>query len=389
MRIEEGITAWHALAPSFAERGIYLPDARAVVPKGTPISRDYKAMYAAQDAVMAADSMSGIVGFDEMYFATDAQPTLQTLPNSGIPWFLSNFVDPAVYQILFAANKAAKIFGERRSGTWVDTSAMFPTVEHEGEVSSYGDYNENGHTGANTNWPNRQAYLYQTIKEYGELEIARAGLGRVNWVQELDAAAAMIMDKFQNLSYFYGIDGLENYGALNDPNLSAAITPSPKAYGGTQWIVNGVVKATPNEVYTDIQSLYSQLVSQTNGLIDQETKMVLALSPASSVAITGVNNFNVDVTDQIKKNFPNIRIETAVQYGAASATNNQGYQGGNFVQLIAESIEGQQTAYCAYNEKYRAHAIVKGLSSFRQKMTGGTWGIVIRMPIGIAGMVGI
>jgi hypothetical protein len=37
----------------------------------------------------------------------------------------------------------------------------------------------------------------------------------------------------------------------------------------------------------------------------------------------------------------------------------------------------------------RAHAIVKDLSAFKQKMTGGTWGAIIRMPAGISSMLGV
>ena len=321
--------------------------------------------------------------------AMDAQPGLSTDPNSAVPAMLTTMIDPSVYRILFAANNASKVLPEVKKGTWLDETAMFPVVEHTGEVSSYGDYSENGRAGANTNWPQRQSYLYQTIKEYGERELERAGLARINWVSEIDVAAATVLTKFANLAYFFGIGGLQNYGLTNDPNLPAAITPATKSYGGVKWVNNGVIVATANEVYADIQSLYLQLVTQTAGLVQQDTKMVLAMSPGSSVALTATNSFNVNVSDLLKKNFPNIRIETAVQYGALSASNPQGIAGGNLVQLIAEEIEGQQTGNCAFNEKQRSHPIVRQLSSFRQKLTGGVWGAVIRMPVSFAQMLGV
>ena len=91
----------------------------------------------------------------------------------------------------------------------------------------------------------------------------------------------------------------------------------------------------------------------------------------------------------LKKNFPNIRIETAVQYGQKSPANPQGVAAGNLVQLIAENIEGQDTGYCAFNEKMRSHPIIKALSSFRQKLTGGSWGAIIRMPVAFTSMLGV
>src|SRR5690349_6698523 len=110
-----------------------------------------------------------------MQMALDALPALATDPNSGVPSMLTTLIDPEVYEILFSPTKAAEILGENRKGGWTDDTAMFPVVEHTGEVSSYGDYSTAGRAGANTNWPQRQAYLFQTIKQYGEREMERAG----------------------------------------------------------------------------------------------------------------------------------------------------------------------------------------------------------------------
>lgn len=371
MNLQEALAAWAADRPQFEERGVVMPGVRAYLPD--EFRRNWP---------LALDKMPELLGMD-------AQPALTTDPNSGVPAFLTTMIDPQVFKILFAPNKAAIIFGETRKGTWLDETAMFPVVEHTGEVSSYGDFNVNGRAGANTNWPQRQAYLYQTIKEYGERELERAGLARVNWVSEIDQAAAAILNKYENLTYFFGVANLQNYGLLNDPNLSASLTPASKVWGGTAWINNGQVVASANEVYADIQSIYLQLVAQTAGLVDQESRLVLAMSPGSAVALTATNTFNVNVYDLLKKNFPNIRFETAVQYGAITTANPQGNSGGNLVQMIVENVEGQDTGYCSFSEKMRAHPIIRDLSSFRQKVTGGSWGAIIRFPAGIASMVGV
>lgn len=362
MNLQEAASAWKADAAQFEQLGAILPGVKSYVPD------EFK---------------------HDFGLAMDAQPTLVTDPNSAVPAFLTTMIDPQVFKVLFSPNNAAVIFGENRKGTWLDETAMFPVVEHTGEVSSYGDFNENGRAGANTNWPQRQSYLFQTMKEYGDRELERAGLSKINWVSEIDVAAATVLNKFSNLTYFFGVAGLQNYGLLNDPNLSAALTPATKAAGGVKWINAGAIVATANEIYADIQAIFLQLVTQSGGLIDQNTKMVLALSPGSSVALTATNSFNVNVSDLLKKNFPNLRIETAVQYGVTSASNPQGVAAGNFVQLIAESVEGQDTGYCAFNEKMRTHPIVRGSSSVKQKITAGTWGCIVRMPMAIASMVGV
>lgn len=322
--------------------------------------------------------------------AMDAQPQLLTDPNSAVPTMLTTFIDPEVFRVLFSPNQAAVIFGEQKKGDWLMKTTMFPIVEHDGEVSSYGDFSENGHAGANTNFPQRQSYLFQIIKEYGEYELEQAGLAKLNWVTEVDVAAATILNKYQNLTYFFGVAGLENYGLLNDPGLSASITPAPKANGGTAWFTaGGAPNATANEVYNDVIALFSKVVKQNRGLVDKKAKMKLAMSPDSSVALTFTNSFNVNVEDLLKKNFPNLTVETAVQYGVLDATNPQGIAAGNLVQLIVDQIDGQRVGYCAFNEKLRAHPIIRGLSSFKQKETAGTWGAVVRQPSAISSMLGV
>lgn len=321
--------------------------------------------------------------------ACDAQPSLFTDPNAGVPAFLTTIIDPDIFRVIFAPNKAALIFGEKQKGTWLDQTAMFPVVENTGEVSSYGDYAESGRAGANFMFPQRQSYLFQVIKEYGDLEVARAGLARLNWQSEIDGAATFALSKFQNTTYFFGVAGLQNYGLLNDPNLSAPLTPATKAAGGTKWVNNSVVVATANEIFADIQSLYIKLVQQTGGTIDKSTPMTLALSPQSEMALTATNAFNVNVSDLLKKNFSGLKIETAQQYGATSSSNPQGNTAGELVQLIADNVEGQDVGYVAFSEKSRSHPIVRQLSSWKQKETSGTWGAIIRFPAGISQMVGV
>jgi len=78
-----------------------------------------------------------------------------------------------------------------------------------------------------------------------------------------------------------------------------------------------------------------------------------------------------------------------VQYGAVSTSNPQGIVGGNLLQLIADEVEGQETGFCAFNEKLRAHPIIRALSAFKQKKTQGTWGAVVRQPFAITQMLGV
>ena len=366
--VEEARSGWAMDAARFEQLGVILP---GVVSYMTQALR--------QDDRIALNAL-----------AMDAMPQLVTDPNAGVLALLTTYVDPEVFEILFTPNKAVEILSENKKGDWLTDVAAFPIIEQTGEVSTYGDWNTNGRAGINANWPQFQAYNYQLIMEYGDREIARYGLAKLNYVSEVERSAATIFNKFQNLSYFFGQGGLQNYGLINNPWLSAPLTPAPKAATGTgTWYVNGVIVATANEIYKDIQDLFTYLVKQTGGIVDRQTKMTLALAPESEAALTTTNAFAVNVSDLIEKNFPNMRVISAVQYGALSDSNTQGVAGGNFMQLIADTLEGQKTAFAAYNEKMRTGTLVKDLSSFRQKAMAGTWGTILRAPFAVASMIGI
>lgn len=308
--------------------------------------------------------------------ACDAQPSLITVSNSGIPSFLSTYIDPKLIEVLVSPMKAAEVVGsEIKKGDWTTETAMFPVVESTGETSSYGDYSENGMAGVNSNFPNRQSYHYQVFTQWGERELEKAGLARIDWANRLNIASALTLNKFQNKTYFYGVEGLENYGLLNDPSLSAPIVPVTKVAGGTTWAV-----ATALEILSDVQKLYKQLQSQANGNVELDTAMTLAMSPLSEVYLTNTTEFNVNVQDLLKKNYPNLKIVTAPEYSTES---------GELVQLMVDSYEGQRTADTAFTEKMRAHPIVIGSSNFKQKKSQGTWGTIIYRPVFISQMLGV
>ena len=363
MNLQEARAKFAAEMPWVNERGVYFVGGSSYIPD--EFRRDYT-------------------------LAMDAQPGLTTDPNSAVPAMLTTYIDPSVYEILFSPTKAAEVLGEERKGDWLMDTAMFPVVEETGEVSSYGDYDENGNAGANTNWPQRQSYLFQTIMGYGERELERAGLARINWVSQINRSGANLLNRYMNLTYLFGVQGLQNYGLTNDPNLSAPLTPATKANGGVTWFTaGGSPNASANEVYNDVVALFEALVIANSGLVDKDTKLKLVMSPGSSVALTFTNSFNVNVEDLLKKNFTNLTIVTVPQYGVQTTANSQGLAAGNLVQLIADDVEGQDTGFCAFSEKLRTHPIIRQLSSFRQKATSGTWGAIIRMPVAIQQMLGV
>lgn len=292
--------------------------------------------------------------------AMDAQSELVTVGSAAIPAFMVTYVDPKVIPILVSPMMAAVIAGERLVGDWLEEVAMFLTAESVGRTASYGDYSKNGTSNVNVNYPQRQNYLFQAFLQYGQREVGRAGRAKLNWPDLQQQSNALTLMKALNYLYFYGVGTLQNYGLINDPGLYPSITPT------YSWLTNPL--ATANTIYQDIVRMWIQMQLQSGGTIKADIPLVLAMSPANAGVLDEVTQYNTNsVRALIKQNFPNIRIEQAVQYQTSS---------GQLVQLIAENIEGQRSLECAFSSKLMAHQMIPDHSSWSQKRNSGGWGTI-------------
>lgn len=306
--------------------------------------------------------------------ALDAPAQSQTITtgNVGIPWFLANVIDPRIISILVAPMMAEVIVGSRQVGDWASATVMMVTAEATGETSAYGDYSASGSSNVNVNYPQRQNYVFQSHLQYGDRELARAALGKIDWAAEQQRSNALILQKALNYQFMYGVSGLQNYGLLNAPTLPASLTPT------YSWLTNA--SATANTIYQDVVRLWIQLNQQSQGVVTQKDKLVLAMSPPQAGTLSQVTQYNTNsVAMLLKQNFPNLRIETAPEYATAT---------GQLVQLIAEEIDGVKTAECVFSSKLMAHRMVIDTSSVRQKRSSSGFGVVWYRPVFVASMLG-
>lgn len=314
--------------------------------------------------------------WQDFRLAADAQPGLITTTNGGIPYYLVNYLDPEIIEIAVAPMMAAVIAGEAKKGDWTTATAQFPVAERIGQTTAYGDWNNNGSTNSNYNWESRQSYYFQTISQWGQLELARAAEARLDHAAQINKASMLTIQKTQNAMGFFGVAGLQNYGLLNDPSLPPSITPADTGTGSSPLWAN----KTGDQVYADIQALYAQLVLQGNGTINKRMPMVLAMSNSSEANFTKTNSYGVNVPDLVKKNFPNLRIEAAPEYET---------EAGNLVQLFVETINATKTVQIGFTEKLRAHPVIPDLSGWRQKKSAGGWGAIWKQPYACASMLGV
>ena len=313
----------------------------------------------------------------------DAAPTnllqsqMISTVNAGIPAILTTIVDPNITRILTTPVKAAAIFGSAKHGDYTTTNDMFPVVEGTGEVSTYGDYDNNGSAGANIEWEQRQSYHFQTICRWGDKALDMAAKGKINYANEVNLSAAHVISKAHNKIWFFGVQGLQNYGILNEPNLSPALAPT-----GSWQTITGI------QIINDINSMFVQLQKQLPDSITTDSKMKLVMSSITYPALTkpavlesgGALAMSGPVLDYLKKVYKNLEIETATEYSTSA---------GELVQLVCLEVEGQEVGHCGFTELSRAHAIVRDTSSQLQKKSAGNWGFLLKLPGAISQMIGV
>lgn len=306
--------------------------------------------------------------------AMDAAGPLVTQPNNGIPAMLTNYFDPRVIEVLVAPMNAELLYGAVQKGDWATNTTTFMVVESTGETATYGDYSENGQSGHNTNFPQRQSYGYQTNTQWGDKQMDVAAKARLNYVQRQQVASALILRKKENNIFLFGVNGLQNYGLMNDPSLIAPVAPTTGA-GGTTW-----AQKTSDEIYADFVLLWANLISQGNGLINTKSEVVVGIPNVVEQNLTKQNSYGQVLKDRLKLAYPNMTIETIPEFATGS---------GNLVQMIAKDVEGQPTGELAYAERMRAHGVVRHSSFYSEKKSGHAWGAVIYYPNFIAQMLGV
>lgn len=307
----------------------------------------------------------------------DAAPV--TAGNTGVPVEMTTYFDPKVVEILTRPLRARRIAPDVIKGDATTTTAKFSQAEPVGATAPYSDFSQAGHADSNANWVARDAYLFQTIRQLGDLEIQMSAEARINLEMQTQRAAALILDTDCNKFAFNGVAGRRNYGLLNDPGLNATIAPTTVT-AGTTWD-----KKTAREIFADVLKLYSELVKQMGGN-DQigdagvESPLILALSSESYTLLGTTTDYGVTALDMVKNYFQNIEFVTAPEYVTT---------GGKLMQLILKEYEGQRTVETGQTEKFHAFPIVRQLSGYRQKFRAGTLGALIYRPAAIAGMLGI
>ena len=305
-----------------------------------------------------------------------ADAALITTPNTAVPGIFTTYIDPNVVTILSAVQGARQVFSEVTKGTWKDRYMQFEVDEVVGRTQGYSDFANNGVADVNTIWPTRKQYLFETTIKVGDLELEISGAAKVNLAARKQSAAATILNVDSNKFALLGVDGMEIYGLLNDPNLNPDIAPAAGAGGGLTW-----ASKTTTEIWNDIIAMFNELETNSGSQITADSPLKLLIPTGYAATLLKATDFNVSVEDMLKKGFPNIQIISLPELKSTTA--------GNTAMLIASEVQGQLTGEIGYTEKVRAFPIVRDESSFRQKWMSTTYGTILRLPFAVASMTGV
>lgn len=333
--------------------------------------------------------LAGVRGyFSEMAMDADLPPySPVTAPNSGVPAIFTTYTDPAVIRAVVTPTRSEAVYGVAQKGDWTTDAAQFPVVELAGYATAYDDYSPAGGSDANANWVGRQSFHFQTWTRWGEREVERMGAARIDWVNQKNLASVSVLNRNANAINLFGVAGLELYGALNDPRLPAAITPVAKvsptgAAAGTAW----TEVSDPVQVYNDILKAFGVLSTQLGGTLTLETPMTLVIPTERQQCMLYTNQYQVSLADLLRKNLPNLRVETLPEAGVSLSG---GASATTLMQLFVNEVEGQKTVTTAFTEKLRAHTVERASSSFRQKKSQGSWGTLWFYPMACVTMAGV
>ena len=306
---------------------------------------------------------------------------LSTVANVGAPAVLFTYLDPRIIEVLFSVKAAGKFFAPTLVGKFEDEFSNFMVEKISGQVSPYSDYADGVTSDTNYNFPVRQNFRYQTLIKYGDLETSKMSEAKVQLVARKQYAAAEIISRAENRFQLFGVAGLQSYGMLNDPNLPPTIAPISVNEKST-WADK--TAANPSEVanivFNDVNKLWAELTTNNGGHLDVNSPIVLGISNKMISYLTTPNSFGKTAKVMLQENYPNIVIEQLPELSTSA---------GEMLYMTVPNLMGDATGFCAFSAKAIFNRLIAGTSFFKQKVSAGTWGCVIRRPSLVATMTGI
>lgn len=317
---------------------------------------------------------------DGKRIAMDAAISMVTAPNVTVPQMFQTYIDPTVIETLTAPRKSTEIFPEAKVCDWADQQVVFRQNEKVGSTQPYSDFGKGTTAEVNYNFESRGIYRFQDFIQVGDLEQDIMGKMRVNLLSDKQAAATETIAIDANRFNLFGVANAKIYGLLNEPNLLAAITPLN--VGTVETPVTAWADKTPTQIHDDILEMVGTLVDRTEGLVQYDTPMVLAIPPSLSTYLLKASMYGVaPVMEMLKARLPNVTVkvlpELKDETGVCSAL------------LCVQNLGGKPVGKFGFADKLRTSRVILDHTSMSQKWSSSTNGFILYQPLGIVRMTGL
>lgn len=344
-----------------------------------PYTMDAKTTVNTLDLFGISYNKSALQGMQSFY-AMDADIAGVTTPSVSTPiQFLQHWL-PDVVEVVTAAREIDSIVGRTVAGRWEDEEIVQRILERTGQARPYGDHADIPLSSWNINFEHRDIVRFEEGIQVGVLEEARAGAMNISSQSEKRTAAAESLAIELNNVGFYGYNETTNrtYGLLNDPNLPSYTTVATGTGGGTTW-----ASKTYDEICDDIRTAFAALRTKSGNLFKPERDAAtLSISVAAIEYLSAQNTLGLTVYEFIKKNYPNTRIESAVQLDGANG-------GANVFYLHADKINGNRVIDQIVQDLFKLVGTEKRSKVFIEDYSNATAGVLVKQPIGVVRYSGI
>lgn len=305
--------------------------------------------------------------------------------NSPYLQFLQTWL-PGQVQVVTQARKADMLFGITTAGAWEDEEIIQEILELVGVAQPYSDLGNIPLSSWNMSYEKRGVARFEEGLSVGALEDLRSGRIGINAAQTKRNAASLALDIARDRVAFYGYGGVETYpiyGALNDVNLPGYQSlPS-----GKSWSV-----ASRAEIVMDLLFIMSSLRKQSKEAVDPTTdriRLVIASDVVDYLNTPSGTGSEMGETagDWLRKNYPNVTIESAVQFNGANG-------GANVLYAYAESVgesgtDGGGVIEQIVPARFKALGVDTSCKVVTEDFTNATSGVLVKRPFAVFRGTGI
>ncbi len=313
---------------------------------------------------------------------------LVTTPNINLPLGALQYIRPGAIEVLTAARTADRLSSAEKNGKWGDMVVTVKVKEYTGKTSpDDGLYSDGLQVKTNYTPVSRGVYYYQTGWLATDMEEATVGAMNENYRADQVEAAMRTLAIDRNNFFFNGVATANNqtpiYGFLNDPALSAytSVAAGDAAQNPTYW-----VNKTPEQIANDIVTAVSQLIAQSQGVVEAELdngKIVIAVATGSIGQLDRANSFGKTARAMLKETYGD-----KVEFVAVPQLNNADSDSDVFYATF-QFTSGPATFINSYVEMAKAYPIYQRDSVVSQKISAATSGAILQLPWAIVRYNGI